>query len=88
MTEQDIRGHVLTIKGCFDKSKELEKQMRKARTGDEVTLVTHQIEEQKETALLAGLELATNLLVDINRIAEALEFVAKQHNNSEALFRG
>lgn len=81
---RDIEGNVLAIKGSLDAIKKIEASFaRRSPTEGEIKAM----DDHKETALLAGLDLAVGLLTDINRIANALEFVAKQHNSSEALFK-
>lgn len=79
MTEQDIRGAGLAILGALQEIEKIEKDPTRS---DKEAMV------QKKLIVEQGFALGVQLLVDINRIAEALEFVAKQHNNSEALFRG
>jgi hypothetical protein len=85
-TEADIKGHVLAIYGCFDQVKKIEATMNGNRGPTKQE--REQMDELKETALKSAIELGMTLLIDINRIASALEFVASQHNNSEALFKG
>jgi hypothetical protein len=85
VTEQDIRGGIAVIAGALDAIDAIDKAMvNRGPTAAE----REQAENLRRTALTAALGLGANVLVNLNDIAEALKFVASQHNNSEALFRG
>jgi hypothetical protein len=86
MTDADIRGHVYAISGAFDGCKKIEDACKGTRGPSQAE--RDKMEELKLVALKSGLELAMNALINLNDIAESLKFVATQHNNSEALFRG
>jgi len=86
MNEADIKGHVLAISGALDGIKKIEDACNGSRGPTKAERT--EMEELKGVALSSGLQLAMNVLVNLNDIAEALKFVASQHNNSEALFRG
>lgn len=85
MKEQDIRGSVLSILGHFMECQKIEKvAVQRGFTKEEHA----KIEAEKEQALVTAMNLAANVLVNLNDIAEALKFVAEQHNSSDVLFRG
>jgi hypothetical protein len=87
MNERDIVKHVASIVDAIDKIKGIEQSMGSGVAHADLEANAKKMEDAKEDALLAGLQLLTTVVVDINRIATALEFVASQHNNSEALFK-
>lgn len=86
MTDADIKGHVLAIAGAFEGCKQIEDKCKGTRGPSQAE--REQMEQLKLVALKSGLDLAMNALINLNDIAESLKFVATQHNNSEALFRG
>lgn len=86
MTEADIKGHVLAIQGAFMQIEQIEEACDGTRGPNKDERA--RMKELKQTALSSAIVLGSTLLCDINRIANALEFVATQHNNSEALFKG
>lgn len=88
MTEADIKGHALAIQGAMERVKEIEARAAKAKSMADISAIKNEADQFKEVMLTSAIALGVGLLVDINRIAAALEFVASQHNNSEALFKG
>lgn len=84
MQERDIVGQVAVITGALANIKTIE-QAASRRSPTEGELKT--LDDNKELIIVAATTLVSGLLVDINRIAAALEFVATQHNSSEALFK-
>jgi hypothetical protein len=85
MNSEDINRLTAVISSSFHECAQIEQaaSSRNYTAGER-----QRTEELKTQALMASIALATNLLVNINDLAESMKFVASQHNNSEALFRG
>jgi hypothetical protein len=85
VNSEDINRLTAIISSSFHECAQIDKaSSHRAPTAGE----RNRTEELKTQALMASIALATNLLVNINDLAESMKFVASQHNNSEALFRG